>query len=99
MPCKPVTALHYGYLAGILATARLDVLNRTADILVVDDDRRITSMLSRALRAEGYDVRTANDGSEGLVRVRERRPDLLVLDLLMPGVDGLEVCRRLREES
>jgi two-component system response regulator MprA len=75
------------------------VLNRSADILVVDDDRRITSMLSRALRAEGYEVRTANDGGEGLSRVRERQPDLVVLDLLMPGVDGLEVCRRLREES
>ncbi|HLH21555.1 MAG TPA: response regulator transcription factor [Chloroflexota bacterium] len=73
--------------------------NRSADILVVDDDRRITSMLSRALRAEGYDVRTANDGSEGLTRVRERQPDLVVLDLLMPAVDGIEVCRRLREES
>jgi two-component system, OmpR family, response regulator MprA len=78
---------------------RTNVLNRSADILVVDDDRRITSMLSRALRAEGYEVRTANDGSEGLVRVRERQPDLVVLDLLMPGVDGIEVCRRLREES
>jgi len=75
------------------------VPNRSADILVVDDDRRITSMLSRALRAEGYDVRTANDGSEGLTRVRERQPDLVVLDLLMPAVDGIEVCRRLREES
>jgi two-component system, OmpR family, response regulator MprA len=75
------------------------VLNRSADILVVDDDRRITSMLSRALRAEGYEVRIANDGGEGLARVRERQPDLVVLDLLMPGIDGLEVCRRLREES
>jgi two-component system, OmpR family, response regulator MprA len=75
------------------------VLNRSADILVVDDDRRITSMLSRALRAEGYDVRTANDGGEGLIRARERQPDLVVLDWLMPGMDGIEVCRRLREES
>ena len=75
------------------------MLNRSADILVVDDDRRITSMLSRALRAEGYEVRTANDGGEGLARVRERQPDLVVLDLLMPGIDGLEVCRRLREEG
>jgi two-component system response regulator MprA len=75
------------------------VQNRSADILVVDDDRRITNMLRRALRAEGYDVRTANDGAEGLTRARERQPDLLVLDLLMPGIDGLEVCRRLREEG
>lgn len=73
--------------------------SRPADILVVDDDRRITSMLRRALRAEGYEVRIANDGSEGLARVRERQPDLIVLDLLMPGIDGLAVCRRLREES
>ena len=73
--------------------------NRPADILVVDDDRRITSLLRRALRAEGYEVRTANDGAEGLTRARERQPDLLVLDLLMPGIDGLEVCRRLREEG
>jgi two-component system response regulator MprA len=67
--------------------------------LVVDDDPRITSLLRRALRAEGYEVRTANDGSEGLARARERTPDLVVLDLLMPGIDGLDVCRRLREES
>jgi two-component system, OmpR family, response regulator MprA len=75
------------------------VQNRPADILVVDDDRRITNMLRRALRAEGYDVRTANDGTEGLSRARERQPDLVVLDWLMPGIDGLEVCRRLRDES
>jgi len=70
-----------------------------ADLLVVDDDRKITNLLRRALRAEGYEVRTANDGSAGLACVRERQPDLVVLDLLMPGMDGLEVCRRLRDES
>ncbi len=75
------------------------MVSATADVLVVDDDRRITNMLRRALRAEGYEVRTANDGSEGLARVRERQPDLVVLDLLMPGIDGLDVCRRLREEG
>ena len=68
----------------------------TADLLVVDDDPRITSLLRRALRAEGYDVRTASHGSEGLARARERAPDLVVLDLLMPGMDGIEVCRRMR---
>ena len=69
------------------------------DLLVVDDDPKITSLLRRALGAEGYSVRTANGGGEGLARVRERLPDLVVLDLLMPGVDGMEVCQRLREES
>jgi two-component system response regulator MprA len=56
-------------------------------------------MLRRALQAEGYDVRTANDGTEGLARARERQPDLVVLDLLMPGINGIEVCRRLREDT
>lgn len=71
----------------------------TPDVLVIDDDPKITSLLRRALRAEGYDVRTAQDGAEGLARARERQPDLVVLDWLMPGMDGLEVCRRLREQS
>jgi len=69
------------------------------DLLVIYDDPRITSMLRRALRAEGYDVRTARDGTEGLARAHERQPDLVVVDWMMPGMDGLEVCRRLREES
>jgi two-component system response regulator MprA len=70
-----------------------------SDVLVVDDDPKITSLLRRALRAEGYEVRTAHGGAEALARVREREPDLVVLDWLMPGIDGLEVCRRLRETS
>jgi two-component system, OmpR family, response regulator MprA len=74
------------------------VLTR-GDLLIVDDDPKITSLLRRALIAEGYEVRTASNGSEGLARVRERQPDLVVLDVLMPGIDGLEVCQRLREES
>jgi two-component system response regulator MprA len=69
------------------------------ELLVVDDDPKITAMLRRALQAEGYEVRTANDGREGLARAKERQPDLVVLDLLMPEIDGLEVCRRLRDEG
>ncbi len=74
-------------------------MSSRGDLLIVDDDPKITSLLRRALSAEGYEVRTAANGSEGLARVRERQPDLVVLDLLMPGIDGLEVCQRLREES
>ena len=74
-------------------------MSNRGDLLVVDDDPKITSLLRRALSTEGYEVRTANNGSDGLARVRERQPDLVVLDLLMPGMGGLEVCRRLREES
>ncbi|MBI2983434.1 MAG: response regulator transcription factor [Chloroflexi bacterium] len=65
-------------------------------VLVVDDDPGVTSVLRRALTRSGYAVRTATDGDEALRAACEFRPDLVVLDILMPGIDGLEVCRRLR---
>src|ERR1700736_2757501 len=68
-------------------------------ILVVDDDAHIVSSLRRALVYEGYDVLTAADGVEGLARARETPPDLVILDVMMPGLDGIEVCRRLRAEG
>ncbi|HEX5414522.1 MAG TPA: response regulator transcription factor, partial [Chloroflexota bacterium] len=66
-------------------------------ILVVDDDPAITTALRRALTFEGYQVETAQDGEEGLHRVRDWTPDVVILDILMPGIDGIEVCRRVRE--
>jgi two-component system, OmpR family, response regulator MprA len=68
-------------------------------ILVVDDDAHIVSSLRRALVYEGYDVETAGDGTEGLARARDTPPDLVILDVMMPGIDGMEVCRRLRAEG
>jgi two-component system response regulator MprA len=68
-------------------------------ILVVDDDEKITSMLRRALAFEGYQVRTALSGLEGLQAIRQQPPDLVVLDVMMPGIDGWEVCRRIREAN
>jgi len=65
-------------------------------ILVIDDDGAITTALRRALAFEGYTVDIASDGEEGLRRARDAAPDLIVLDVLMPGIDGFEVCRRLR---
>lgn len=65
-------------------------------ILVIDDDIKITSMLRRSLAFEGYEVSTASDGQEGLKRILEKNPDLIILDLMMPKVDGWEVCRRIR---
>ena len=65
-------------------------------ILVIDDDVAITAALRRALSFEGYSVQIANDGEEGLHQVSEATPDLVILDVLMPGLDGFEVCRRLR---
>lgn len=64
-------------------------------ILVVDDDEAIRDSLRRGLALQGYDVSVSADGDEALRRVHERLPDLVVLDVLLPGLDGLEVCRRL----
>lgn len=66
-------------------------------ILVIDDDEKITSMLRRGLAFEGYDVHTARNGTEGLSMVMTSDPDLIILDVMMPEIDGFEVCRRLRE--
>jgi two-component system response regulator MprA len=65
-------------------------------VLVVDDEPAVRSALERALRLEGYDVDLAADGAEALRRLSARSADAVVLDVLMPQVDGLEVCRRLR---
>jgi two-component system response regulator MprA len=67
-----------------------------ATILVVDDDPKIRSVLGRGLRFEGYDVQLAADGYEALRLARAMPPDLVVLDVMLPGMDGMEVCRRLR---
>src|SRR3972149_3270922 len=68
-------------------------------ILVVDDDPQISSLLKRGLSYEGYTVDIAADGPEALARARENEPDLVILDILMPGMDGFEVARRLRQGS
>lgn len=65
-------------------------------ILVIDDDPSITSLLKRGLSYEGFKVQTAASGKEGLDVAREQPPDLIILDVMMPGIDGMEVCRRLR---
>jgi two-component system response regulator MprA len=65
-------------------------------ILVVEDEEQIASFLRRGLAYEGYEVDVAPDGTVALSKARETRMDLVVLDLMLPGMDGLEVCRRLR---
>ncbi|MSO42065.1 MAG: response regulator transcription factor [Solirubrobacterales bacterium] len=65
-------------------------------ILVVDDEPQLQRALERALKLEGYEVDLAADGEGALGAIAERAPDAVVLDVLMPGVDGLEACRRLR---
>jgi two-component system, OmpR family, response regulator MprA len=67
-----------------------------AHILIVDDDQHITGVLRRALAYEGYTVEVATRGDEALHKVIEHPPELIVLDIMLPGIDGVEVCRRLR---
>jgi two-component system response regulator MprA len=68
-------------------------------ILIIDDDEKITSMLRRSLAFEGYEVSTASNGLEGLKYLLTGTPHLIVLDVMMPHVDGWEVCRRVRESG
>ena len=71
----------------------------TARVLVVEDDAEIADVLRRSLRKEGYEVRASADGVEALEAASAFAPDLVVLDLGLPRLDGIEVCRRLRAES
>jgi two-component system response regulator MprA len=65
-------------------------------ILIIEDDQAILKLLQRGLAYEGYTVDTASDGRSGLNQARDHQPDLVILDWMLPGMDGLEVCHRLR---
>ena len=75
------------------------MIDRPPRILLADDEQAIQTLLSFPLRKEGYEVVQAGDGREALARFSEQTFDLVVLDVMMPRVDGLEVCRRLRAKS
>lgn len=68
-------------------------------ILIVEDDAAIVLGLEGALQDEGYETYVARTGGEGLRLAKERQPDLLILDLMLPGMSGLEICKRLRDED
>lgn len=82
---------------------KLNIMNqgqgKNPHILIVDDDSRVTSALRRTLAYEGYQVSSALDGEGALAIARAKSPDLVILDLMLPGINGLEVCRRLRAED
>jgi DNA-binding response OmpR family regulator len=71
----------------------------SASLLVVEDDRSLLAGLALNLRKAGYRVRTAADGEAGLAELARERPDLVVLDLMLPGIDGLEILRRIRSND
>jgi two-component system alkaline phosphatase synthesis response regulator PhoP len=71
---------------------------QSATILVVDDEPPIVDLIASYLRAEGFAVHTAEDGAAALTQARAVQPDLVVLDVMLPGMDGLEVCRRIQQE-
>jgi two-component system alkaline phosphatase synthesis response regulator PhoP len=70
---------------------------RKRKILIVDDDPDILAAIGAVLEARNYEVATARDGEEGLARLREEKPDLMILDLLMPRKDGFAVCKELKD--
>jgi two-component system, OmpR family, response regulator MprA len=74
-------------------------VERTPRVLIVDDEPRILSMMRRVLEADGYGVLMAGDGTSALELLRSETVDLLILDVMMPGMDGFEVCRHVRRES
>src|SRR5262245_43986555 len=68
-------------------------------VLVIEDDRSLTEVLSYNLKAAGYEVLVATDGQDGLLKAQTKSPDVVILDLMLPVIDGLDVCRRLRGGS
>src|SRR5918999_6071968 len=72
---------------------------RPSDVLVVEDEPTIADVVSRYLARAGYATRAAGDGLEAVAAVAARRPDLIVLDIMLPGLDGLEVMRRVRSDG
>jgi two-component system alkaline phosphatase synthesis response regulator PhoP len=72
---------------------------KSATILVIDDEQNILNIVTAYLRAEGYTVHTASDGPGGLKAARTFKPDLVILDIMLPSMDGIELLTQLRRES
>ena len=68
-------------------------------ILIIDDEPHILKMVEARLKAQGYDIVSACDGEEGLAKAAQEKPNLIITDVMMPKVDGFEVCRRLRSDE
>jgi DNA-binding response OmpR family regulator len=71
----------------------------TVKLLVIDDDAAVTDLLTLLLKSQGFEVSATNNSADGLAMIRELQPDLVILDLMMPEMDGWEVCRAVRQFS
>ena len=80
-------------------TGKENDLNANRSILVVEDEADISRVIELNLLAEGYKVRLAADGFEGLRQIREHKPELVLLDLMLPGKDGLDICREIKADA
>lgn len=67
-------------------------------ILVVEDDKFLRELITQKLSREGYDVKEAVDGEEGVIKTKEEKPDIILLDLILPGIDGFEVLAKIKED-
>ena len=74
----------------------MSTLTTPKKILVVDDDKAITTLLQNLLSSKGHNVLVANDGLDGMVQVRKNTPDLIILDVMMPEINGYDVCSNLK---
>jgi DNA-binding response OmpR family regulator len=83
----------------MLTTESTHLQTRTAVVMMVDDDPQLRVMLGYALRQEGFQVEEASTGEDALEMLRHQQPDIILLDVLMPGLGGVETCRRVRERS
>lgn len=69
------------------------------NILIIEDDKFLRELISQKLNKEGYDVSEAIDGEEGIKKIRDEKPDLILLDLILPGIDGFEVLSLMKKDS
>jgi len=69
------------------------------NILIVEDDKFLRELIAQKLTKEGYDASEAFDGEEGIKKIKEEKPDLVLLDLILPGIDGFEVLSKMKEDS
>lgn len=76
-----------------------DTTTMTKNVLIIEDENTLINNLADKLRAEGYNVSTALDGENGWEKIRAEKPDLIVLDIMLPGLDGLSLCRMVRNEA